>query len=308
MKLPERVFPQTLIINSLLLILFYSSSFAQIKSDYKIPFTLTAQNNIVIKAILNKKDTVSLMFHTAASSLTLTEEALSKMKSIRFERADTVKSWGGADNSSRYSKSNILQIGEKIWNNIPLWENVNSGQGTGGKFGPGLFEGKIIEINFDKNLLIVHSKLPSDIKTYERLSLIYKNEMMFAEASCKIGNERLNHLFLVHTGYSGAVLFDDQFTAEHKLDEKLTITGEKTLKDSFGNILKTKKFVISFLSLGKTELKNVPAGFFQGAIGRQKMSIIGGDLLKHFNIIISADRSTIFLKANRYVNSDYSNI
>lgn len=276
------------------------------KKSYTIPFTLTSQNNIAINALINDQDTVTLMLHTAANSLTLTSEAIAKMKSLHFEGADTVKSWGGGENQSRYSKSNTLQIGQNKWTDIPLWENLNSGPGTGGKFGPELFANQVIDIDFDQKIITISNNLPAKSKRYTPLPIEYKNEMMFIQASCKIGDIQLDHPFLIHSGYSGAVLFDDVFTAAHQLDEKLKITSERELKDSFGNILKIKKAVLPALALGTYQLDHLPAGFFKGAIGRQKMSVIGGDLLKRFNILISADRKTIYLKPNTLYQSAYT--
>jgi len=307
MKLSKQGFTQVLLINIVFTVIFNFSALAQSSGDFKVPFTLTTQNNIIINATLNAQDTVSLMFHTAANSLTLTKEAIEKMKSIQFEGSDTVKSWGGAGNSSRFSKSNVLQIGNTTWTNVSLWENLNSGPGSGGKFGLELFEGKVIDIDFDKKVITISQNLPKALKNYQKLKLIYKDEMMFVEAKCKVGKELLTNQFLVHSGYSGSVLFDDKFTSDNHLDEKLTVTSEKSLKDSFGNILKTKKAVMALFTLGDSELDNVSVGFFQGALGRQKMSLVGGDLLKRFNIVISADRRTIFLKANGLKNMPYAN-
>jgi hypothetical protein len=42
----------------------------------------------------------------------------------------------------------------------------------------------------------------------------------------------------------------------------------------------------------------VPVSFFEGALGRQKVSVMGGDFLKRFNIVIDADRAFIYLKTN----------
>ncbi|KIA95815.1 hypothetical protein OC25_04485 [Pedobacter kyungheensis] len=272
---------------------------------YSIPFKLTSQNNIAISALINGQDTVSLMFHTAANSLTLTTDAISKMKSLRFEGADTVKSWGGGENSSRYSKNNLLQIGKKKWDHIPLWENLNSGPGTGGKFGPELFEGQFIDIDFDKKIMTISKDLPAKAKAYIKLEAEYKDDMLFINASCEIGTEQLSLPFLIHSGYAGAVLFDDTFTNNNQLDQKLKIVSEKNLKDSFGNVLTVKKAVLPALLMGENKLNEVPAGFFKGAIGRQKMSIIGGELLKRFNIIISADRKAVYLKPNSLFSLPY---
>jgi len=274
-------------------------------SQTKIPFELTPYNNLKIKAIINQKDTVNLMFHTAANSLTLTEEATKKMKNLVFDRSDSVKSWGGNGNSSRFSKSNVLQIGELKWENIPIWENTNSGQETDGKFGLELFANKVIEIDFDQKLIVLYNELPTKIKEFEKLKLTFEDEMMFVEVDLGIDQQIMHNKFLVHSGYAGSILLDDKFTVDNAIDSRLKVIDEKTLKDSFGNILKTKKAIIPIVKIGKKILKEVPVSFFTGVLGRQKMSIIGGDLLKRFNIIIDAQRTNIYLKPNKLMNSAY---
>ena len=93
-----------------------------------IPFKLTAYNNISMQAILNGMDTVNLMFHTAASSVTLTEDATRKIKSLKFNSStDGIKSWGGSDNSARLSENNVLRIEDLEFNSVAIWENKNIG-------------------------------------------------------------------------------------------------------------------------------------------------------------------------------------
>ena len=268
-------------------------------NSYSIPFQLTNYNNLAVKAVLNRQDTVNLMFHTAANAVTLTEEALKTVKSLTFAGADSVKSWGGSGNTSRFSKSNLLQIGEQTWPNTPIWENLNSGPQTDGKFGIDLFEGKVLELDFDANRLTIHTNLPQAISQYEKLKLVFDNDMLFLEAYCKVGDQALKNRFLIHSGYSGAVLLDDQFVGEHKLVETLKVISEKELKDSFGNVIKTQKAILPALTIGNQTLTDVPVGFFKGALGRQKMSILGGDVLKRFNIIIDAKREYVYLKPSK---------
>ena len=281
---------------------------AQKHTSKSFPFILTEYNNISVKSVLNKKDTAQLMFHTAANAITLTEGAIKKLNTVKFtETTDSVKSWGGQANSARLSKHNQLKIGGLEWNELSIWENVNSGQFTDGKFGIDLFVNQVIEIDFDKSIITISNKLPAKARNYERLSLIRKDDNLFLQADCKVERMVCSNLFLLHSGYSGSVLLDDQFVALNYLDEKLAIVGEKTLKDSYGNTIKTKKAILPLFSFGKQVLANVPVGFFEGAIGRQKMSIIGGDVLKRYNIIISADRAFIYLKPNKFNQVAYSN-
>jgi hypothetical protein len=273
-----------------------------------IPFELTDHNNLSIRAILNGKDTVRLMFHTAASSLMLTEEATNRITSLQFDRTDSVSSWGGGGNTSRFSKSNSLQIGTQTWDSLPVWEDKNSGPGTDGKFGPNLFANTVIEIDFDNKVIVLSEKLPAKAKKYDKLPLVFKNDNMFVQAVCAIGTDTFTNRFLLHSGYAGDVLLDDQFVADHKMSEKLTIVDEKSLKDSFGKVVKTKRAILPSFHVGKQTLTDIPVGFFEGSIGRQKMSIIGADVLKRFNIIIDAQRTFIYLKANRLNKSGYINV
>ena len=278
------------------------------KKPVTIPFELSAHNNLSVRAILNGRDTVHLMFHTAASSVMLTEEATKRIGSLQFDRTDSVSSWGGSGNTSRFSKSNSLQIGTLTLDSLPIWEDINSGPGTDGKFGPNLFANKVIEIDFDKKVIVLSEKLPAKAKKYDKLPLVFKNDNMFLQAVCAIGTDTFSNKFLLHSGYAGDVLLDDQLVADHKLNEKLTVVDEKSLKDSYGHVIKTKRAILPSFRIGKQALSNVPVGFFEGSIGRQKMSIIGGDVLKRFNIIIDAQRAFIYLKANGLNKSGYINV
>lgn len=261
-----------------------------------IPFRLTEYNNMSVQAVLNGKDTVNLMFHTAAGYVTVTEEAVKKLRSLHFASVtDSVKSWGGQANASRMSKNNVLRMARLKWKNVSIWENVNSGQGTDGKFGMDLFAGKTVEIDFDKKIIGIHESLPPQAKNYEKLKLIPEHGNLFVEADCKTENETFKTKFLLHSGYSGAVLLDDKFVGDNRLGDKLQITGEKELRDSYNNVVKTRKAVLPTLKVGGVELANVPVGFFEGAIGRQKMSIIGGDVLKRFNWIIDLQNGNVYI-------------
>ena len=271
-----------------------------------IPFQLTEFNNISIQAIINEKDTVNLMFHTAASSVTLIEEATKNIKSLTFNNnTEEVKSWGGETNTARFSENNSIQIGEMKFKGISIWENKYSGPKTDGKFGIDLFKDYVIKLDFEKNVLIISSTLPSNIKKYKKLKIVLENDMIFLEASFKINKTVLKNKFLIHSGYSGDILFDDKFARENKLDENLKIIGEKELKDSYGNILKTIKAILPVLKIGHVKLSNVPVGFFSGALGRQQMSVLGADILKRFSIIIDSKREYIYLKSNKLKKEKY---
>lgn len=263
-------------------------------AEIAIPFTLTSHNNIVISALLNGTDTLNLMLHTAARDVTLTEEAVRKAKSIKFTNTTKVQSWGG-ESDSRYSKGNQLQLGPLQRKNLNIWEDKNSGHDTDGKFGLDFFENRIVEIDFDQHRLVLHQSLPRKAAKYERLKLENQDGQLLVQGNCLIDGKSYTNKFLIHSGYSGGILLDDAFAASAGVDGKIKITDESSLKDSFGNTIKVKKGILPVFALGSAKLTNVPAGFFAGALGRQKLSVLGGDVLKQFNLIFDVAKNDLYI-------------
>lgn len=262
-----------------------------------IPFVLTPFNNIYVKAVLNEVDTLNLMFHTGESGATITEEAFDRILKPDAVTSADVESWGGKG-ESKILNNNQLQIGNYTFDDLEIWVNKRSGRLTDGKFGPSLFEGKIIELDYNNHLFIVHANLDKKFyKGYQKFKLIQQNGLLFIKGKLNIGQKNLTQLFMIHTGYGGNVLIDDEFAKEHALGTALKIVDKSILKDSYGNELVTQKATLPAFKIGKHRLKDISISFFSGAIGRQKISVLGNGVLKQFNSILDIDKGIIYLKS-----------
>ncbi|MEQ1826959.1 MAG: hypothetical protein ABL921_13475 [Pirellula sp.] len=267
-------------------------------SVVRIPFTLTESNNISIPVVINGKDSLNLMFHTAVDSISLTAEAVEKMQTLDTSGSVDVKSWGGTGKSA-VSTGNRLQIGELEWSEQTIFVNELSGPGTDGKFGPHLFAHKILEINFDNRELVLHAAVPKAAtdatSKYQRLDISQKRDSMYVDGELTVGDSKYTNPLMIHSGFGGTVLLDDSFVATHKIASKLETISERELKDSFGNILKTKRVKLSSLTIGGIRFFDIPIEIFDGAIGNQKVSVLGGDLLKTLNLLIDAEHHPIYI-------------
>jgi hypothetical protein len=291
-----------------LLILFLISSIvsAQNRQDSvtSIPFVLTKHNNISVEAIFNTSDTAQLMFHLAVGGISTITNSSEKLASIKWNVTDTVGSWGG-NSLSRMSANNTVQIGSLQFDSVLVAESMHSGHETDGKFGPNLFKSHFIEINFDELNISLYNYLPLFIEEYEVIPLLVENGLYFIDAKIKIENELINNRYLLHSGYSAALLFDDEFAVNNLLNEKLPLLSESELKDSFGNILKTKKSEVDSFNVGAISFSNLPISFFEGAIGRQKMSVLGMDILKRFNLLLDLENKKLYLKKSGLFDDGY---
>lgn len=289
----------------ILLLLISISTFAQkeIKSD-TINFNLTDYNNISIKAIINTKDTLNLMLHTASNSVYLTRKITKNLNNLTWKAADSVNSWGGK-NAIRNSLNNTIRIGNNSWKGVTFWENKNSGHYTDGKFGLNLYNKKVIEFNNENSKLIIHDTLPDLKNDYLKLPLYLDNDMLFIDAILSINKKDIKTRFLIHSGYSGGVLLSSKFTAENNLTKLVKVIEGKSLKDSYGNVLKTNKAVISGFEIGNVKFNNFPISFFEGKLSNRSFNILGSDVLKRLNFFIDKDRTNIYVCKNGLASQPY---
>ncbi|MEP3479909.1 MAG: hypothetical protein ABJZ55_11725 [Fuerstiella sp.] len=262
-----------------------------------INFRLNQHNNMVVKVLLNEVDECEFMFHTAVDSVSVVSTSTANLKSVQFTHEANTISWGG-NQKSRLSIANKIQIGSQTWSDVSITEDHFSGIGTDGKFGWGLFEGKVVEIDFDRQQLRLHSKQP-DVTGYDRFETKYQRGGMTLACQIGIGDDVVSHHFLMHSGFSGTALFDDDFTMKHHLHRQWQASAGRELKDSLGNVINTTKVNVPSLTLGSVTLRDLSAELFPGDIGSQKQSVLGGEILKRFNMIVDTQQGQVFLKPNR---------
>ncbi len=268
---------------------------AQSRQTVSIPFMLSEQNNIVVEVRINESHVVHLMLHSASSDVTLTEDAVRRLEDLALDKTTRVQSWGGTSDS-RYSTGNRLRIGPLTRDGVTLWENRNSGEGTDGKFGLDFFGDAVVEIDYDSGRIVVHDRLPDKARDYQSLAIENEDGELYIEGICLFGDETRANRFLIHSGYAGGLLLDDAFAASSGIEGRIAITDTSRLTDSYGHVIEVKKGVMPGFSLGRLTLSDVPVGFFSGRIGNQDKSVLGGAILKRFNLIFDLGRNTLYIK------------
>lgn len=274
------------IISSLLLLSFLST----IQAQEIIPFRITKHNNIIVKTLVNDKDSLDLMFQIAMEDASISANRKRNADHIIFK--------------DEISDGNTIKIGKKKYENIRFFDNELTGHEADGKIGTGIFKGKIFKIDYDNSRFVVYDKMP-DLKGYQSVPLLLKNEQLFIPANSIIEKQNVEAYFLLQSGYSGGILYSNEFADGKELDKKLKVTGEKTLKNSSGQSVITKNGILPVLKVGNFVLKDVSAGFFAGELKIQKSSYFGADLLRRFNWIFDAERNKVYFKPSKYFKKAY---
>ncbi|MGA9213521.1 clan AA aspartic protease [Kaistella sp.] len=270
--------------------------FAQnIKFSDSISLVINEQNTIFVKAVFNKIDTLNLNFDTGTTELVLTNDVLkNKLKS----------------KPKLYNTIYNLKIGDGNYK-TKVYDAELSGHGTDGRFGWDLFKDKIVELNYDKNLMVVHSELPKNIERknkFTKLKIEFFKDLFLVESKIKQNGVTNKDLFLFDSGYQRTVMLDNDLLQQEKFPtEKMEVINKVILKGAQGNEIPVITSNLKMLKIGKYKLNNVPVQQLTAnkPLRDKNIHILGNEVLKRFNIFLDFQKNVVYMKPNSLFNVKY---
>jgi hypothetical protein len=260
-----------------------------------IPLTINEQNTISVKAIFNETDTLNLNFDTGTTELILTNNVLTnKLKST----------------PKLYNTIYNLKIGNTTYK-TKVYDAELSGHETDGRFGWDFFKEKIIEINYDKSLLIIHSVLPENIKKgnkYTKLNIEFYKDLFLVASEIKQSGVSNKDLFLFDTGYQRTVMLDNDLLKDGKFPiKKMKVLKKVIMKGAQGNEIPVITSNLKLLKIGDFKLKNIPVQLIttNKPLKNKNIHILGNEILKRFNTYLDFQNNHIYLKQNHLFNVQY---
>lgn len=255
-----------------------------------IPFVLGANNAIHINGKLNNSDTLDLIFDTGASFGVLSEQGQSK-------RATLAK-----DNKNKFDFAGIT-----VENSPAIFVNYNGGLRADGVIGYNVFENKIVEINYDKNILVVHTSMDDVGKSYSVNDMIWRGENLFIECILNINGKKHQGLFLFDTGSKWALSLTKSFATTNQLYGVMPKIGTRRGKGVNGKSIKSNTVTLPQLIIGNLSLTNVPIDLELPSDGEGlDKNILGNDVLKRFNVVLDYKNGFIYLRPNSLTNTAYN--
>lgn len=264
------------------------------KSD-TIPLTINEQNTIFIKAIFNDKDTLNLNFDTGTTELILTNNTIKNILSIKPKLYTTLYN---------------LKIGKTTYQ-TKLYDAELTGHGTDGRFGWDFFKGKVVELNYDNGLLIIHSVLPENIikdKKFTQLKIEFWKDLFFVTGSIRQSRIINTDFFLFDIGYQRTAMLDNDLLLQNKFPiDKMNTISKVIMKGAKGNEIPVITANLKHLKIGKYKLKNIPVQLLtiNKPLKDKKTHILGNEILKRFNIFLDFQNNIVFLKPNHLFDDKY---
>ena len=267
-----------------------------------IPFILTEQNNIKIQVRLNEKDTLDLHFDTGGTGIVLTHDAIKNKTNLLADKGESFKTRDYAP----FNDANTLQIGNLKWQGLPIYPVSLTPKGTDGHFGWDLFDGRMVELDYEKEIMIVHSSLPNKPKGYSKLKMEHINTLFCVKGKLKVKGKKYENLFLFDTGYQRTILLDSILMKEQSFPKDLPVIKTTTLRNGQGKVFHTKIINSEQMIFGKSIASNIPTQLLNTANPAHfKVHILGNELLKRFNTILDFQQDCVYLKTNDLMKLSY---
>lgn len=276
-----------------------------IATNDTIPFILTSFNAIKVKAVINETDTLNLHFDVGSFGFHFTRDAILKKTKLLPNQADALAG-NTKPNYNNLNKAVKLQMGTMVWNQQEILPTGITAHEMDGRFGWDLFEGKVVEINYDHNVLIIHSELPKTLKGYVKSKMGFARSFPYIKGTFEIANKKYIGNFSMDTGSEQAIILDSTWVAKQNFPQGLKLIKSSVLRDPRGvkyeiRVVESPLFKINSFAL--TDIPTLLLGS-KNPVGFE-MNYLGNDLLKRFNMILDFKNDCLYLKPNKLTGLKY---
>ncbi|MFI5159906.1 MAG: hypothetical protein ACHQHN_01450 [Sphingobacteriales bacterium] len=272
-----------------------------VRADAKpdtIPFILTSHNAIAVKAVLDGKDTLNIHFDLSAYGFRLTKKAILEKTTLLPNRADVLNGKATA-NYRRLNKVHTLQLGTRTWHEPSIGATELTAHDMDGRLGWDVFDGLVVELNYEKGILVIHPGLPPDLKGYKRSRLHFIRSFPCAEGTMIGNGQKYMSNFVMDTGSDQSLIIDSLWAVQSHFPTNLETISTTTLYDPRGKSYVSRKVAIPAIQLNQFTTTKVPALLLgnQNPVGFP-VNYLGNGLLKHYDLVADFQKDELYLREN----------
>lgn len=270
-----------------------------------IPFTVGNDNRVYITGTINNSQPLKFFFDNGADNTILFPSAFSKGVKLKFDDSVANRGTGGIQTRG-VSNFNDVQIAKLHWRNEQVMyveKQIGEGDGT---IGYDVFEDKIIELDYEKGLMIIHNAPFKMDKGYTRLAM-QLNGGEVPSVTCTLINrgKKYTAAFLFDMGATGCLFLNQGFLVKNSFYGTMKTIGEAKSTGAGSGAIKTSLAILPEFILGRHTFKDVPVNLESPAENDPGTGVLGMDILKRFNTILDYTNNVIYLRPNALANSPY---
>lgn len=268
-----------------------------------LPFRLSSANNILFKALLNGIDTIDLYLDTGGTEIVLSHTAVKERTSLLSGKNKNYK----GENYEPLEELNSLKIGKLSIDSVTIYPTSLIPKEADGHFGWNLFENNIVELDYDKKLMIVHATFNEKLDEYAKLEIEEINTLFCITGNLSIRDKVYSNRYLFDSGFQRAIIMDKELREEAHFPIDLPIIKESKVKNSSGIEFVNQVIIIDSICFNGACAFKVPVQLLSTQNpARFKTNILGNELLKRFNTVLDFQKGFVYMKPNSLMNLPYS--
>lgn len=280
---------------------------ASASQPIEIPFTLD-RGIMMIKIRVNGSEPIDVLFDTGADATLIHSSAVEKGVSVKLDGTQGHTGFGGGT-VSQSASTNTIELPGIRWDNEPIIWGEHQSFGGNGILGSHVFEDKIVEVDFDRQLLRIHQTLPANAATFTRLPMYGAGRTFAIDTTLAGGRQSGTGKAFFDTGFPGALLAYAELDRSLGLRGNLSRIGRSRTSGTGRGAVDCDILVLPSLAVAGTELRKLPIHVEDPAAGPgsgYSGAVVGMDVIKRFNLILDYPRDTLYLAPNTLAASPYS--
>ena len=255
---------------------------------------------------INDSRMLDFIFDTGAEICALYPSAIPKGAKLQFDGTTNNAGTGGTT-LRQTSSDNRLEIAGLRWDHEPVMYVEKQADRADGIVGYPVFEGKVVEIDFDRMVMIVHDTLPAHAAGFAKTPMPFSGSLPAVESVLVNGEKRASGLFVLDTAGGGAMVVNQAFAAAHGLHGTMKNLGTSTSRGVGSAGIRNHLLLLPQLTLAGFTLPNVPINVELPSDGNEAPpgGVLCMEVLQRFNTILDFQRNEAYFKPNTSFNAPF---
>jgi hypothetical protein len=256
-----------------------------------VPFTVGDNDKIYVKGRINDGPLLDLQFDLGAGGSIIKKSSVPKAN-MTFDGTITLTNSDGT-NVVPSSSRNRLEIADLRCEAIGFAVADNMTHREDGLIGNGLFQDKVVEIDYDRQVIAIHETLPPLSADWIASDMILDGVIPFVRGTLTIDGDARDGWLMLDTGAYTSILSSARLSPVSKAWREL-----RGLAGSRGGLS---------VSIGGRTFAN-PNYSVRAYDGDQTaLGLAGNDVLKRFNLIVDNRRGIAYFRPNRHLDDPFRN-
>jgi predicted aspartyl protease len=270
-----------------------------------IPFSLD-RGRIMVQARINGSEPIDLLFDTGANATLLAPSAIDRGVSVKA--SGTAQNFGlGGTVEIETSADNTIDVAGLRWEHEPLLLHDRPSTAGDGVLGMHMFDGKVVEFDYDRSVLVVHDSMPESLEGFVRVELGRAGPLPTIPVTFHTGAATVTGSVIIDTGATAALFARRDFAEPLGLYGTMPKIGTGRQTGIGRGSLESDLVLLPTMTIGGIDMKDVPI-YLETAdheTSEGEGAVLGMDVLSRFTMVLDTANDVAYLKPNASIGDPF---